>query len=101
MTTHGRGPLARAWLGSVADELVRKTPIPILLTRPQEAKPVLDQAPVLRRVLIPLDGSSFAEQAMDPALALGSLTEAEYILVRVIEPMIRGGDVESVLTSPF
>src|SRR5262245_58620128 len=23
MTTHGRGPLARAWLGSVADELVR------------------------------------------------------------------------------
>jgi nucleotide-binding universal stress UspA family protein len=100
MTTHGRGPLARAWLGSVADELVRKAPIPILLTRPQEAKLVLDQAPVFRRVLIPLDGSSFAEQAVDPALALGSLTEAEYILVRVIEPMIRGGDVESVLTRP-
>jgi nucleotide-binding universal stress UspA family protein len=99
MTTHGRGPLARAWLGGVADELVRKAPIPILLTRPQEAKPVLDQVPVFRRVLIPLDGSSFAEQAVDHALPFGSLSEAEYILVRVIEPMIRGGHMETALTS--
>jgi nucleotide-binding universal stress UspA family protein len=100
MTTHGRGPMARAWLGSVADELVRKAPIPILLTRPQEQGPSLDQAPVFRRVVIPLDGSSFAEQALNPALALGSLTEAEYVLVRVIEPMIRGGHMETLLTSP-
>src|SRR6202035_1582140 len=26
MTTHARGPLGRFWLGSVADELVRKLP---------------------------------------------------------------------------
>jgi nucleotide-binding universal stress UspA family protein len=100
MTTHRRGPLARAWLGSVADELVRKAPIPILLARPQEAKPVLDHFPVFRRVLVPLDGSSFAEQAVDSAVALGSLTEAEFILVRVIEPMVRGGDMEAVMTYP-
>jgi nucleotide-binding universal stress UspA family protein len=100
MTTHGRGPLARAWLGSVADKLVRKAPIPILLTRPQESKPSLDQAPVFRRVLIPLDGSSFAEQAVEAATALGSLTEAEYVLVQVVEPMIRGGHMETSLTSP-
>src|SRR5689334_21271181 len=39
MTTHGRGPLARFWLGSVADELVRKMPVPVLLVRPQEGPP--------------------------------------------------------------
>ena len=31
MTTHGRGPLGRFWLGSVADELVRTLPMPVLL----------------------------------------------------------------------
>src|SRR5262249_16119135 len=31
MTTQGRGPLSRFWLGSVADRLVRRSPIPVLL----------------------------------------------------------------------
>src|SRR5262249_42499567 len=28
MTTHGRGPLSRFWLGSVADELLRRLTVP-------------------------------------------------------------------------
>ena len=31
MTTHGRGPVSRFWLGSVADQLVHRLPIPLLL----------------------------------------------------------------------
>ena len=72
LTTHGRGPLARFWLGSVADELVRRLPMPILLVRPQETVPDLAGEPVLQRMLIPLDGSEFAEQILEPAMALGS-----------------------------
>jgi nucleotide-binding universal stress UspA family protein len=34
MTTHGRGSMSRFWLGSVAVELVRHGPVPILLVRP-------------------------------------------------------------------
>ena len=34
MTTHGRGGIARAWLGSVADGLVRRLHVPVLLVRP-------------------------------------------------------------------
>ena len=60
MTTHGRGPLVRFWLGSVADALVRQASIPILLVQPKEAAPDLTQEPVVRRVLIPLDGSDLA-----------------------------------------
>src|SRR6476620_6031268 len=30
MTTHARGPLGRFWLGSVADELIRHLPVPLL-----------------------------------------------------------------------
>src|SRR5688500_16609867 len=36
MTTHGRGGLSRAWLGSVADRLVRTTSVPVLLLRPRD-----------------------------------------------------------------
>jgi nucleotide-binding universal stress UspA family protein len=90
MTTHGRGSLARAWLGSVADELVRRTTSPVLLVRPHEAKLDLTQEPSLKHLLIPLDGSPMAEQIVEPAAALGSLFDADYTLVRVISPMILG-----------
>lgn len=87
MTTHGRGTLARFWLGSVADTLVRQASIPIFLVQPKEAAPDLAQQPVFRRVLIPLDGSDLAEQILEPALALNVATQTEYTLLRVVEPM--------------
>jgi nucleotide-binding universal stress UspA family protein len=90
MTTHGRGSLARAWLGSVADELVRRTTLPVILVRPHEAKLDLAQELSLRHVLIPLDGSPMAEQIIEPVVALGSLFETDYTLLRAISPMIMG-----------
>lgn len=33
MTTHGRTGLARAWLGSVAEELARRAPVPVVVQR--------------------------------------------------------------------
>jgi nucleotide-binding universal stress UspA family protein len=87
MTTHGRGPLTRFWLGSVADRLVRLLPLPILLVRPREDAPPWEDPPALRRVLIPLDGSGLAERILEPALALGDLMRAEYTLLRVVQPV--------------
>jgi nucleotide-binding universal stress UspA family protein len=84
MTTHGRGPLARFWLGSVSDELARRAAMPVLFVRPREAEPDLAREPIVRRVLIPLDGSPVAEQALEPALALGIGAQVEYTLLRVV-----------------
>ena len=36
MTTHGRGAVSRFWLGSVADQLVHRLAIPLLLIRTRE-----------------------------------------------------------------
>lgn len=36
MSTHGRSGLARMVIGSVADELVRRAHLPVLLVRPEE-----------------------------------------------------------------
>ena len=63
MTTHGRGPLSRFWLGSVADELVRRATTPILVVRPQEKPAIFQAEAVIRHILVPLDGSALAEQA--------------------------------------
>jgi nucleotide-binding universal stress UspA family protein len=89
LSTHGRGPLARFWLGSVADELIRKLPMPTLAMHPrEEAAP---RAAVFRHILIPLDGSLLAEEILEPATALGTLGDAEYTLMRCIAPTIIGG----------
>jgi nucleotide-binding universal stress UspA family protein len=87
MTTHGRGPVSRFWLGSVADVLIRRSPIPILLVRPYEDEDVPRPVPVLKNMVIPLDGSPHAEAILPPALALGQLTDAHYTLLRVVVPI--------------
>jgi nucleotide-binding universal stress UspA family protein len=91
MTTHGRGGLARFWLGSVADTLVHLSSVPVLSLRPAEPVPPIDHPPVFRHILIPLDGSALAEQILEPALALGDLTRAAYTLLHVVEPFVLPG----------
>jgi nucleotide-binding universal stress UspA family protein len=87
MTTHGRGVLGRFWLGSVADNLLRELPVPLLLVRPREDAPPLEVEPEVRRVLVPLDGTPLGEAVLEQAITLGSLLEAEYLLVHVIPPL--------------
>jgi nucleotide-binding universal stress UspA family protein len=91
MTTHGRGAMGRFWIGSVADQLVRDLPMPLLLVPPQEAAPDFAHPPTLKHMLVPLDGSPLAEQMLESAIALGTLTDADYTLLRVIKPVWPGG----------
>ncbi|MEN9937870.1 MAG: hypothetical protein RLZZ387_4449 [Chloroflexota bacterium] len=86
MTTHGRGAISRFWLGSVADTLVRRTTLPVLLERPRELARRPDQQRAIQRILIPLDGSALAEQIIPCATELGALSDAEYLLVQAVEP---------------
>jgi nucleotide-binding universal stress UspA family protein len=85
MTTQGRGLVARFWLGSVADRLVRQLTIPILFVRPQAVDADLSQEPKFKHMLIPLDGSQLAEQILEPAAALAVATNAEVTLLRVVQ----------------
>ena len=92
MTTRGRGVVSRFALGSVADELVRRAPIPVLLMRPTEKAPVVTAEPVIDNILIPLDGSPLAEQILEPALDMARLMEARCTLLRVVEARSSPGD---------
>jgi nucleotide-binding universal stress UspA family protein len=89
MTTHGRGGLSRAWLGSVADSFIRQATAPVLLIRPEKdpAPMAASTAGRIRHILIPLDGSEAAEAVIGPAVQLGTLTGARYSLFRVVSPV--------------
>lgn len=90
MTTHGRGAVLRALLGSVADALVREASIPVLLVRPHpEARGFLDleREQTIKRILIPLDGSALGEDILEPALSLGKAVRAECTLLQVVTPI--------------
>jgi nucleotide-binding universal stress UspA family protein len=84
MSTHGRGPLARFWLGSVADELVRELPVPLLLVHPTHMPVDLKADPVFKNILLPLDGTPLAEQIIAPAGELARVMGASCTLFRVV-----------------
>jgi nucleotide-binding universal stress UspA family protein len=87
MTTHGHTGLSRAWLGSVADELVRTSLRPVLLWRPSQTPHPLGEHG-FQHLLIPLDGSPASETVLPYAAELGRLFNARYTLLRVVHPAI-------------
>ena len=86
MSTHGLTGWSRAWIGSVADALIRVASIPILLCRPQETESTL-AAGGFKCVLIPLDGSSEAEQILQHVADIGASGVDRFVLLRVERPV--------------
>jgi nucleotide-binding universal stress UspA family protein len=86
MATHGRSGLGRWVFGSVAERVLHATPVPLLLVRPpQDGKPVtVELAAPYRQILIPLDGSVVAEQALVPAQQLAAAFDATLLLMAVV-----------------
>lgn len=85
MTSHGRGGFTRFWLGSVADALMRRSPIPILVLKPDGRKEAAETRPGLSGILVPLDGSPLAETAIEPAIALANVLRIPITLLLVLE----------------
>lgn len=97
LTTHGRGPLSRFWLGSVADQLMRRLHVPMLLVRPQgDVAP----EPRLERILVSLDGSPFAEEAIGGAMALAKPFGAALALFMAVEPAAPIADPSGLVVLP-
>lgn len=87
MTTHGRGPFARFWLGSVSDEVSRLQGCPVLFVRDHPPRPDLSPERVYERVLVPLDGSALAEGVLEPLFALDEERQRRYTLLHVVRPV--------------
>lgn len=72
MCSHGYTGFKRWMMGSVADKIVRHTPVPVLILREQGNAPLppITNTPTPLRTLLTLDGSIRAEAALAPTVEL-------------------------------
>jgi nucleotide-binding universal stress UspA family protein len=85
MATHGYSGLQRWTLGSVADKVIQAARSPIFLVRATAQPPTSPQS--LQRILVPLDGSALAEQALPLAIELAVGAQAELLLFHAMRPL--------------
>lgn len=81
IATHGRSGLQRWLLGSVAEKVLRATANPLLLVRAGENAPV-NGVQKLDCIIVPLDGSSVAEQVLPLVAEAAKQLDLEVILFR-------------------
>jgi nucleotide-binding universal stress UspA family protein len=86
MATHGYSGLARWALGSVADAVLHTASVPVLLVRGNVPPP--KHTPALKRVIVPLNGTELAKQALPTAIELADAASAEVVVVQAIVPSI-------------
>jgi len=84
MASHGWSGLNRWAIGSVTDKVVQATTTPVLIVRSGAPH----HAPRLRRIMLPLDGSDLAEQALPLAIELAASAQAWLILFQAIAPTV-------------
>jgi nucleotide-binding universal stress UspA family protein len=97
MGSQGRGAVGRLVLGSVANHVARHAPVPTLIVRggrqPATTIP-------LTRIIVPLDGSAFAEQALPMTVTLADVMGLPVHLVRVVDfDPVRGAVEAGVVTA--
>jgi nucleotide-binding universal stress UspA family protein len=86
MATHGYSGLKRWRLGSVTEQVMHTTTKPVFVVRGDLPMPAA--RPTIKRILVPLDGSDQAGQALPLAIELATATHAELILLEAIAPSI-------------
>jgi nucleotide-binding universal stress UspA family protein len=83
--TRGRGGLSKLFLGSIAEEIFRRSPCPVLTVGPNfELSFPLTAQP--RSVLFPTDFSPQAEHAFPYAVSLAQEHEAPLTFLHVVQP---------------
>jgi nucleotide-binding universal stress UspA family protein len=83
MTTHGRSGLARAFLGSVTQQVLAASPAPVLLLRP--GGHLMTR---LDTILVAVDGSLGGAHALASAVPLARSVNARLVLVDVAVPYV-------------
>ncbi len=84
MCTHGRRAVPSGRRGSVADKVLRGSRVPVLAVGPRAAVPEVR----MNRILVSLDGSADAEEAIPCAIDLAHGLGSKIDLLRVVTPAL-------------
>ena len=82
MGTHGRRGPARLFLGSVAEEVVRHAPCPVLTLREEKAPQAIE---AVERILVPVDFSPYSQEALSYGKEVAALYGAGLQVLHTIE----------------
>lgn len=86
MASRGRSSRGPWLLGNIAAKVLRATEAPVLLIRKPIDSTYIQEKGLMRRILLPLDGSKLGEKATPYAEALALAFKAELILFQVYTP---------------
>lgn len=87
MSTHGRGSLSRAWVGSVADWVIRQASVPVMPVRPEEdTELAIEDTHQFRSLMIALDSSEQAEAGLEWAQQIGRASGSMCTLIQAASP---------------
>jgi nucleotide-binding universal stress UspA family protein len=87
MATHGRSGIRRWFLGNVAAKVLRATTRPVGLIRAKGARADVRETGIMRRALVPLDGSKQSESVLPYIQDLAAELKGEIVLVHVVAPV--------------
>jgi nucleotide-binding universal stress UspA family protein len=96
MSTRRESALARGILGSVTDRVLHSTTTPLLILQPEDVEDGTVETGFIRRIVVPLDGSTLSEQAVVPAVALARATGAELVFTEVVRIPIYGMEMGGI-----
>lgn len=85
MATHGRSGIKRWALGSVADKVLRATNLPVALIRAKGAAPIVREQGILKKMLVPLDGSKEGETVLAYIEEIAFKLKVQVVLLQVVE----------------
>jgi nucleotide-binding universal stress UspA family protein len=87
MASRGGSSRGPRFLGNTAAKVLRTTVKPVLLIKVAADSAALQQRRLIKRILLPLDGSKVAEQAMPPVRALSQVLGSKIVLFQVFKPL--------------
>lgn len=85
--TRGRGGLQKVALGSVAEELLRVAPCPVMTIGPKADVAATEHGPGLHTILFATDYGKGSVKALPLALALARQQHAKLVMLHVFSPM--------------
>jgi nucleotide-binding universal stress UspA family protein len=95
--THGRRTLGRVLLGSVAQELIRNSSVPVMVVR--AVKDPADHVQNYNRILVPIDFSEMSMKALNFGIRIANFMQSDIHLIHTVDvPTI--SNLKSMYTLP-
>ena len=81
MSSHGRKAFLNFFLGSIAEEAIRHSPVPVMIVKEEKANIFSGIRPLF---LVPIDFSEFSKNALIDTIKLAKIVEAKIHLIHTI-----------------